>query len=88
ARSGISPDRLLEFGHHCSMLEISGMERALPTVRRLGITTLSQLQASEVIPLHRQLSAVLDPTLTPSSAMVAYWISQARMCNIIEDLAA
>src|SRR5438132_9500295 len=37
ARTGISADRLLEFGRQCALLEISGMERYLPITRRLGI---------------------------------------------------
>jgi hypothetical protein len=44
ARTGISEDRLLEFGRQCAMLEISGLEPYLPIVRRMGITGLKQLK--------------------------------------------
>ena len=36
-KTGISADRLLEFVHQCTLLEVSGMDRWLPLMRRLGI---------------------------------------------------
>ena len=84
AKSGISPGRLLEFGNQCALLEISGMERYLPVIRRLGIVNLKILKAADAGKLHAQL---VDATglAAPSLTMVEYWISQARTCDMIED---
>ena len=75
ARIGISEDRLLEFGRQCAMLEISGMERYLPIIRRLGITHLKQLKSTEAEDLHdylgtttAPLNRLSDADLTPGSA--------------------
>src|SRR3984893_10735579 len=46
-KTGISPDRLLEFAHQCTLLEVSGMDRHLPIIRRLGIDSMKALRAQE-----------------------------------------
>ena len=85
ARIGISEDRLLEFGRQCAMLEISGMERCLPIVRRLGITHLKQLKRTEAEDLHEKVVDAVGLAGAPSLTMVQYWISQARTCDTLED---
>src|SRR2546430_16745008 len=52
SRSGISAERLLELGRQCALLEISGMERSLPVIRRLGITSLKILKRTDPDELH------------------------------------
>ncbi|HYM67567.1 MAG TPA: DUF4332 domain-containing protein, partial [Patescibacteria group bacterium] len=44
-RTGISADRLLEFAHQCTLLEISGMDRFLPIIRRLGVNSMRDMRA-------------------------------------------
>jgi Domain of unknown function (DUF4332) len=85
SRTGISPDRLLEFGHQCALLEISGMERYLPIVRRLGITSLRILKRADPMELHQRVVDAVGLAGAPSRAMVEYWVSQARTCDTIEE---
>jgi hypothetical protein len=85
ARIGISEDRLLEFGHQCALLEISGMERYLPIVRRLGITSLRVLKGADPRDLHTRVVDALGLAGAPSLSMVEYWVSQARTCDTIEE---
>ena len=85
AKSGISEGRLLEFGRQCALLEISGMERFLPIVRRLGITNLKQLKQTEPEDLHEKLVDAVGLAGSPTLETVQYWISQARTCDVLED---
>jgi len=85
ARTGISPGRLLELGRECALLEISGMERHLPVVRRLGITSLKGLKRAEAAELHRRVVDAVGLAGAPSLSMVEYWVSQARTCDTIEE---
>lgn len=85
ARTGISPERLLEFGRQCSLLEISGMERFLPIVRRLGITSLKILKETDPEELHASVVDSVGMAGAPPLSMVQYWISQARTCDIMEE---
>lgn len=85
ARTGISPERLLEFGHQCALLEISGMERFLPIVRRLGITSLKILKEADPEELHASVVDSVGMAGAPSLSMVQYWISQARTCDTMEE---
>lgn len=85
SRTGISPDRLLELGRQCALLEISGMERYLPVVRRLGITSLKVLKRADPEELHARVVDAVGLTGAPSRSMVEYWISQARTCDTIEE---
>lgn len=85
ARTGISPERLLEFGHQCALLEISGMERFQPIVRRLGITSLKILKEADPEELHASVVDSVGMAGAPSLSMVQYWISQARTCDTMEE---
>ena len=84
-RTGISPDRLLEFAHQCTLLEVSGMERCLPIVRRLGINSMDDLRAQEARTLHRQLVEAVGLAGAPTFSDVQYWISQATALDIVEE---
>ena len=84
-RTGISPDRLLEFAHQCTLLEVSGMERCLPIVRRLGINSMDDLRAQEARNLHKQLVEAVGLAGAPSLSDVQYWISQATALDIVEE---
>ena len=85
SRTAISADRLLEFGHQCALLEISGMERFIPVVRRLGITGLKALKRSDPEELHARVVDAVGLAGAPSLSMVQYWVSQARTCDTIEE---
>ncbi len=85
ARTGISPDRLLELGRQCALLEISGMERYVPVVRRLGITSLKMLKRADPDDLHAKVVDAVGQAGAPSLSAVQYWISQARTCDTMEE---
>ena len=55
-RTGITTDRLLGFAHQCTLMEVSGMEHHLQTVRRFGIETLKDLRAQDADALHSKLA--------------------------------
>ena len=84
-RTGISADRLLEFAHQCTLLEVSGMERCLPIIRRLGIKTMDDLRAQDARDLHAKLVEAVGLAGAPSPSDVQYWISQATALDIIEE---
>lgn len=84
-RTGISEERLLEFGRQCELLEISGLERFIPIVRRLGITGLKQLKKVEPRDLHEKVVDAVGLAGAPSLTEVQYWVSQARTCDILEE---
>ena len=86
-RTGISPDRLLEFAHQCALLEISGMDRYIPIIRRLGIRDLKALKRANPEDLHRRVVDAVGFNGAPTLPMVGYWISQARLIDTIEELA-
>jgi hypothetical protein len=85
SRTGISPERLLELGRQCALLEISGMERYLPVIRRLGITSLKELKRADPEDLHAKVVDAVGLAGSPSLSMVQYWISQARTCDTMEE---
>jgi hypothetical protein len=85
SRTAISPERLLEFGRQCALLEISGMERYLPVIRRLGITSLKALKRADPEDLHAKVVDAVGMAGAPSRTMVQYWISQARTCDTMEE---
>jgi hypothetical protein len=87
-KAGISAERLLMFGNECALLEISGMERYLPIVRRLGILSLKDLKAADPADLHAKVVDAVGLAGAPSPTMVEYWVSQARTCDTIEELGA
>ena len=84
-KTGISPDRLLEFAHQCTLLEVSGMERNLPVVRRLGINSMKDLRAQEAPLLHAKLVDAVGLAGAPSLSDVQYWISQTTALDIVEE---
>jgi hypothetical protein len=84
-RSGISAARLYEFANQCTMLEVSGMERALPVVRRLGITSMKALRKQDAKDLQRRIVEVVGMHEAPRVSDVEYWISQATALDIVED---
>jgi len=83
-RTGISTERLLGFAHQCTLMEVSGMEHHLPTVRRFGIETMKDLRAQDTDDLHRRLIDAVGLAGAPSRSDVQYWISQATGLDIIE----
>lgn len=85
SRTGISADRLLELGRQCALLEISGMERYLPVIRRLGITSLKALKVADPDELHARVVDAVGLAGAPSHSMVQYWIGQARTCDTMEE---
>ncbi len=84
-KTGISPDRLLEFAHQCTLLEVSGMDRCLPVIRRLGIDSMKDLRAQDAQELHAKLADAIGMAGAPSLSDVQYWISQATALDIIEE---
>ncbi len=85
ARTGVSADRLLELGRQCALLEISGMERHVPVVRRLGITSLKSLKRADPGELHARVVDAVGMAGAPSRSLVQYWVSQARTCDTMEE---
>ena len=84
-KTGISTDRLLEFSHQCTLLEVSGMDRSLPVIRRLGIDSMKALRAQDAQELHAKLVDAIGLGGAPSFSDVQYWISQATALDIIEE---
>jgi hypothetical protein len=84
-RTGIAPERLLEFAHQCTLLEVSGMERCLPVIRRLGINSMDGLRAQQAGALHAKLVEAVGLAGAPSLSDVQYWISQATALDIVEE---
>ena len=84
-RTGISTDRLLEFAHQCTLLEVSGMDRSLPVMRRLGVDSMKALRAQDPRELHAKLVEAIGLAGAPSFSDVQYWISQATALDIIEE---
>src|SRR5712692_9499385 len=84
-RTGISTDRLLEFSHQCTLLEVSGMERFLPIIRRFGIGSMKDLRAQDAGDLHAKLVEAVGLAGAPSLSDVQYWISQSSALDIVEE---
>ena len=84
-KTGITPDRLFEFVNQCTLLEVSGMDRWLPLVRRLGINSMPELRAQEAPALHARLLEAIGLAGAPSISDVQYWISQATALDIVEQ---
>lgn len=83
-KTGISPERLLEFAHQCALLEISGIDRFLPVVRRLGINSLKELRVQDPRRLHESLAEAVGYAHAPTLGEVQYWVGQARAIDMIE----
>ena len=84
-RTGISRARLFEFVNQCTLLEVSGMERWVPLVRRLGIESMKDLHAQDAKGLHATLLEAIGLAGAPSLSDVEYWISQAGQLDIVEE---
>ena len=84
-KTGITEARLLEFANQCTLLEVSGMERQLPVIRRLGIESMKALRAQDAVALHAKLADAVGLAGAPSLSDVQYWISQATALDIIEE---
>ena len=84
-RTGITAERLLEFTHQCTLLEVSGMERCLPIIRRFGIESMRDLRAQDARALHARLVDAVGLAGAPSFSDVQYWISQATALDIVEE---
>jgi hypothetical protein len=84
-RTGISADRLLEFVHQCTVLEVSGMDRWIPLMRRLGIVSMKDLRAQDAKELHAKLLEAIGLAGAPGVTDVEYWISQATALDIVEE---
>jgi len=84
-KTGITAERLLEFAHQCTLLEVSGMERWVALVRRLGINSMKDLRAQDAPDLHRKLVEAIGLAGAPSATDVQYWISQSTALDIVEE---
>ena len=84
-RTGISIDRLFEFANQCTLLEVSGMERFLPVVRRLGIRSMKDLRRQHADDLQARIVDAVGLAGAPSLSDVEYWISQATALDIVEE---
>ncbi len=83
-RTGITANRLFELVNQCTLLEVSGMDRWLPLVRRLGINSMPDLRAQDAETLHATLLEAIGLAGAPSFSDVQYWISQATALDIVE----
>jgi hypothetical protein len=84
-KTGITTERLLEFVNQCTLLEVSGMERWLQLVRRLGINSMKDLRVQDAVDLHRSLAEAIGLAGAPRLSDVQYWISQASGLDIVEE---
>jgi Domain of unknown function (DUF4332) len=83
-KTGITTYRLLELVNQCTLLEVSGMDRWLPLIRRLGINSMPDLRAQDAGALHARLLEAIGLAGAPSISDVQYWISQATALDIVE----
>ena len=84
-RTGVSRDRLFEFVNQCTLLEVSGMDRWIQLVRRLGVNSMRDLRAKDAGAFHAKLVEAIGLAGGPSISEVQYWISQATALDIVED---
>jgi hypothetical protein len=84
-RTGITRERLFELVNQCTILEVSGMERWIPLVRRLGIGAMKDLRAQDAKELHAKLLEAIGLAGAPTLSDVQYWISQASGLDIVEE---
>jgi len=84
-RTGISVARLYEFANQCTLLEVSGMERVMPVVRRLGINSMKDLRMQDPKELQALIVDAVGLAGAPSLSDVQYWISQASALDIVEE---
>lgn len=84
-KTGITTDRLFEFVNQCTLLEVSGMDRFLPIIRRLGIESMRDLRGQDARTLHTRVVDAVGLAGAPSFSDVEYWISQATALDIVEQ---
>jgi Domain of unknown function (DUF4332) len=84
-KTGIARERLFEFVNQCTLLEVSGMDRWIPLVRRLGIDSMKDLHEQDARELHAKLLEAIGLAGAPSLSDVEYWISQAGPLDIVEE---
>lgn len=84
-KTGITRERLFELVNQCTLLEVSGMDRWIPLVRRLGIESMKDLRAQDARHLHSSLLEAIGLAGAPSLSDVEYWISQATALDIVEE---
>jgi len=84
-KTGITRDRIFEFVNQCTLLEVSGMERWISLVRRLGINSLKDLHRQDAKNLHAKLLEAIGLAGAPTLSDVEYWISQASPLDIVEE---
>ena len=84
-KTGITPARLFEFVNQCTLLEVSGMERWIPLVRRIGINSMKDLRAQDARTLHDRLIEAIGLAGAPGLTDVQYWIGQASGLDIVEE---
>ncbi|TMG42317.1 MAG: hypothetical protein E6H90_13825 [Chloroflexi bacterium] len=85
--NGIADDdvRRLRAVHQCTVLEVSGMDRWIPLMRRLGIVTMESLRRQDAAELHAKLLEAIGLAGAPGVTDVQYWISQATALDIVEE---
>jgi hypothetical protein len=84
-KTGITTARLFEFVNQCTLLEVSGMDRWIPLVRRLGINSMPDLRAQDARALHERLVEAIGLAGAPGLSDVQYWIGQASGLDIVEE---
>ena len=84
-RTGISEPRLLELGKQAALWEVSGANLWMDVLRRLGITSQKDLKRQDAAELHGRLLDAIGFGGAPSLSDVEYWISQARLIDVLED---
>jgi hypothetical protein len=84
-KTGITAERLYEFVNQCTLLEVSGMERWIGLVRRLGIESMKDLRAQDAADFHAKLVEAIGLAGAPGLTDVQYWISQATALDIVEE---
>lgn len=84
-RTGIPEPRLLELARQCGLLEVSGLDRHLDIIRRLGIDGLQDLGRQDPEKLRQTLVSVVGLAGAPSRSTVEYWVSQARSIDVLEE---
>ena len=61
------------------------MERFLPLVRRLGVSSMKALRAQDPKDLHRMIVEAVGLAGAPSLSDVEYWIGQSSALDIVEE---
>ncbi len=84
-KTGITAARLFEFANQCTLLEVSGMDRWIPLMRRLGISSMKDLRAQDPGDLHTKLVEAIGLAGAPTLSAVQYWIGQSSGLDIVEE---